>query len=257
LEGEPQFDPGTGRPLAYLGPTFSYGKYLVNYFNPALYDPTKAVSINTTPGTAFNSIIPNSGNPYNGIVADGQNGTPTGFVQHRTNNWGSRVGFAWDPTGEGRTAIRGGGGIFYERIRQNVNSFDALGNPPLTYTPNLYNGNIDALSPSLVTNGTLFPTSLNTPSQSGNIPTIYSWSFDIQHQFNRSTALMWAMSATRQPIWPMLLTRTRDRSAIPRAAISSRLSTEQIMPCVLIAAMGKSTSLTSARTAITALCRCS
>jgi hypothetical protein len=122
-------------------------------------------------------------------VADGQNGTPRGFVQHRANNWGPRVGFAWDPTGDGRTAIRGGGGIFYERIRQNVNSFDALGNPPLTYTPTLYNGNIDALSPSLATNGTLFPTVLNTPAQSGNIPTIYSWSFDIQHQFTRSTAL--------------------------------------------------------------------
>ncbi len=175
---------------AYLGPTFSHGKYLVNYFNPALYDPTKAVSINTTTGTAFNSIIANSGNPYNGIVQDGQNGTPTGYVQHRTNNWGPRVGFAWDPTGDGRTAIRGGGGIFYERIRQNVNSFDALGNPPLTYTPNLYNGNIDALSPSLVSaSGTLFPTGLNAISQNGKIPTIYSWSFDIQHQFNRSTAL--------------------------------------------------------------------
>ncbi len=161
----------------------------MNYFNPALYNPAQAVQINTSPGTAFNSIITGSGNPYNGIVADGKNGTPTGYVQHRTNNWGPRLGFAWDPTGEGKTAIRGGGGVFYERIRQNVNSFDALGNPPLTYTPNLYNGNIDNLSPALASNGTLFPTGLNALNQNGKIPTIYSWSFDIQHQFNRSTAL--------------------------------------------------------------------
>ncbi len=174
---------------AYLGPTFSEGKYLVNYFNPALYNPAQAVTINTTPGVAFNSIVPGSGNPYNGIVQDGKNGTPTGYVQHRTNNWGPRLGFAWDPTGDGKTAIRGGGGIFYERIRQNVNSFDALGNPPLTYTPNLYNGNIQNLSPSLVSGGTLFPAGLNALNQNGKIPTIYSWSFDIQHQFSNSTAL--------------------------------------------------------------------
>jgi hypothetical protein len=174
---------------AYLGPTFSRGKYRVNYFDPALYDPAQAVRINTASGTAFNSIVPNSGNPYNGMVQDGSSTIPKGYAQHRTNNWGPRLGFAWDPTGSGSTSIRGGGGIFYERIRQNVNSFDALGNPPLTYTPNLYNGNIDNLSPSLATNGTLFPVNLNAINQEGKVPTIYSWSFDIQHQFGKSTAL--------------------------------------------------------------------
>jgi hypothetical protein len=174
---------------AYLGPTFSRGKYLVNYFNPALYNPAQAVSINTASGNTFNSIISNSGNPYNGIVADGKNGTPTGYVKHRFDNLGPRFGFAYDPTGDGRTAIRGGGGIFYERIRQNVNSFDALGNPPLTYTPTLYSGNIQNVSPALASAGTLFPVGINALSQNGKIPTIYSWSFDIQHQFSQSTAL--------------------------------------------------------------------
>jgi Carboxypeptidase regulatory-like domain/TonB-dependent Receptor Plug Domain len=174
---------------AYLGPTFTHGRYLQNYFDPARYDPTQAVRINTAPGTSFNSIVPDSGNPYNGIVQEGTNGIPSGFAQHRFNNWGPRFGFAWDPTGEGKTAIRGGGGIFYERIRQNVNSFDALGNPPLSYTPNLYNGNIDNLSPSLATSGTLFPVRIIAFSGVGKIPTTYSWSFGIQHQFTSSMAL--------------------------------------------------------------------
>ncbi len=32
---------------AYLGPTYSHGKYLENYFDPSLYNPAQAVSINT------------------------------------------------------------------------------------------------------------------------------------------------------------------------------------------------------------------
>ena len=174
---------------AYLGPTYSYGKYLINYFDPSRYDPAQAVGINTASGNQFGSILPNSGNPYNGLIQEGSNGSPLGFAKHRYNNWGPRLGFSWDPTGQGKTAIRGGGGIFYERIRQNVNSFDALGNPPLTYTPTLYSGNIDNLSPALTSGGTQFPVRVITISGQGKIPTIYSWSFDIQHQFSRSTAL--------------------------------------------------------------------
>ena len=45
--------------------------------------------------------------------------------------------------GDGKTSIRGGGGIFHERIRQNVNNFDGLGNPPLLYTPSVYGGRVD------------------------------------------------------------------------------------------------------------------
>ncbi len=135
------------------------------------------------------SIIPGSGNPYNGIVQEGSKGYNLGFAKHRFNNLGPRFGIAYDPTGDGKTAMRAGGGIFYERIRQNVNSFDGLGNPPLAYTPNLYNGNIDNLSPALVSNGTLFPVGVNTFNKNGKIPAIYSWSFDIQRQLSTTTAI--------------------------------------------------------------------
>lgn len=173
---------------AYMGPTYTYGQYLQNYFDPGKYDPAKAVSISTASGLRNGSIVPGSGDPFNGLIQEG-NGIPSGFAKHRFNNWGPRFGFAYDPFGDGKTSIRGGGGMFYERIRQNANNFDGLGNPPLVYTPSVYAGNVDNLSPSLIASGTRFPVSLSSFDPAGQIPTIYAWSLGVQRELGHSTSL--------------------------------------------------------------------
>lgn len=180
----------------YLGPTYTVQPFFANYWDITKYDPTQAVTLNSTAGNYFGAIcsatlaalpagascagLTNFGNPYNGIVQE-NHGIPAGFAQHRYNNFGPRIGFSYDPFGDGKTAIRGGFGVFYERIRQNVNSFDLLGNPPLSYTATVFNGQLDNLGPQDIT-GVLSPNAINAFDKRGQIPTTTGYTLGVQRE---------------------------------------------------------------------------
>jgi carboxypeptidase family protein len=187
---------------AYIGPTYTVKPYLQYYFDPTKYDPAQSVTIDTRstdiPNNIFNGSIctitsgcpgvTNFGNPYNGMVQE-NSGIPPGYVDHKYRNFEPRLGFAYDPSGNGKMAIRGGVGIFHERIRQNVNSFDGLGNPPLVSQPTFYNGAIDQLSSSVVAGGALQPSTTRTMAKNGDIPTLYAWSLGVQRELPWQMAL--------------------------------------------------------------------
>src|SRR6266567_3068050 len=53
-----------------------------------------------------------------GYVFLGDSGDSDTSIQSRWNNWGPRLGFAYDLLGNGKTSLRGGWGMFYSDVRQ-------------------------------------------------------------------------------------------------------------------------------------------
>jgi hypothetical protein len=137
-------------------PTYTSANNIVN-FNPAAYNPAAAVSVTTT-----GLIVPNSGNPYNGLVRatpgvpQDQTGrvpiastavlnaipasAPRGLYSAQ-NLYMPRFGFAYDLFGNGRTALRGGFGSFHDRVQGNL-IFSQTSLPPFAGSVSYESGNL-------------------------------------------------------------------------------------------------------------------
>ena len=94
-------------------------------------DPAGGVPL---PAIYIGRLVPGSGNFINGMEVF--EGTPQ---QHSPFRVAPRIGFAWDVTGDGKTAIRGGFGTFYDRYSDD-NILDLVELPPVlnTYTTQLH-----------------------------------------------------------------------------------------------------------------------
>jgi hypothetical protein len=167
-----------------------YGTYreknnLAWNFDPAFY---VAGASSVDPVTALVD-----GNPYNGWVDCGVTaGVPKGCMKNHWRNPAPRVGFAFDPFGDGKWAIRGGYGVFFEHTNGNEANTESLEpyniNTQITNFSNI--SGYSTLNPSLLVGNAGAST---PPLQFVSLPNkavwpyMQQWHLDIQHDLGKST----------------------------------------------------------------------
>ncbi|HVI10883.1 MAG TPA: carboxypeptidase regulatory-like domain-containing protein [Candidatus Binatia bacterium] len=163
-----------------------YGRYreenkLAWNFDPAFYAAGTS-SVDPTTGLVV-------GNPYNGWVDCGVTpGVPAGCMTNRWWNPAPRIGFAFDPKGDGRWAIRGGYGIFFEHTNGNEANTESLEQYNInTQTTSVVNvAGYNNLTPALLGGGTTPLTFVSLPSKA-KWPYVQQWHFDLQHDLGKGT----------------------------------------------------------------------
>lgn len=131
------------------------------------------------------AIAPGTGDVANGMVVPANNGAyPRSLIDDRGIHYAPRFGFSLDPFGKGKTAVRGGMGMFYNRISSGVIQEPYTSQPPLVQNPVIRYGTMSTL---LSSSGLLFPQAVLGLDRNGKVPTTINMSLAVQHDVGFGT----------------------------------------------------------------------
>jgi hypothetical protein len=181
-----QWSPGAA-PLLYVSGC-SNGAIVCSGNARNAVDP-RTGQIVTAPGAAnsaalIGTVIPNTGNVTNGVLKAGNGIADTSYVWPKLVV-APRFGMAYDLTGNQTFIFRAGGGLFFDRPDGNT-VFSIPGNPPISTSQDLRNGQLQTLGTGLSSVGV---PALITFQYDAQVPSSWQWQTGVQMALPWNAAL--------------------------------------------------------------------